>query len=82
MSKTIENGFRKKINGITNVYYEGYWIKCYKPPQDSLSAKRRLIQSLTRRLFKHMEHGINIPGRLLDDVRANYEAELDPVKSA
>ena len=80
MSKTIENGFRKKINGITNVYYEGYWIKCYKPPQDSLSAKRRLIQSLTRRLFNHMEHGINIPGRLLDDVRANYEAELDPSK--
>jgi len=80
MNKTIENGFRKKINGITNVYYEGYWIKCYKPPRNDLSAKRRLIQSLTRRLFNHMEHGINIPGRLLDDVRANYEAEDDPSK--
>ena len=80
MNKTIENGLRKKINGITNVYYEGYWIKCYKPPQDSLSAKRSLIQSLTRRLFNHMEHGINIPGRLLDDVRADFESELDPRK--
>ena len=27
-----------------------------------------------------MEHGINIPGKLLDDVRAAYEAEHDPRK--
>ncbi len=80
MNETIENGFRKKINGITNVYYEGYWIKCYKLPVDNLSAKKQLIQSLTRRLFNHMEHGINIPGRLLNDVRAAYEAEHDPRK--
>jgi len=80
MNETIENGFRKKINGVTNVYYEGYWIKCYEPPQDTLSAKKSLIQSLTRRLFNHMEHGINIPGKLLDDVRAAYEAENDPGK--
>ncbi len=80
MNETIENGFRKKINGVTNVYYEGYWIKCYEPPLDNLSAKKGLIQSLTRRLFNHMEHGINIPGKLLDDVRAAYEAEHDPRK--
>ena len=80
MNETIENGFRKKINGVTNVYYEGYWIKCYEPPVDNLSAKKSLIQSLTRRLFNHMEHGINIPGKLLDDVRAAYEAENDPRK--
>jgi hypothetical protein len=80
MNKTIENGFRKKTNGVTNVHYEGYWIKCYEPPVDNLSAKKGLIQSLTRRLFNHMEHGINIPGKLLDDVRAAYEAEQDPRK--
>ena len=80
MNETIENGFRKKINGVTNVYYEGYWIKCYEPPVDNLTAKKGLIQSLTRRLFNHMEHGINIPGRLLEDVRAAYEAEQDPRK--
>lgn len=80
MKKTVENGFHKKINGVTNVYYEGYWIKCYDPPQDNLAAKKSLIQSLTRRLFNHMEHGINIPGKLLDDVRAAYEAEHDPRK--
>jgi hypothetical protein len=80
MNETIENGVRKTINGVTNAYYEGYWIKCYEPPKDSLTAKKRLIQSLTRRLFNHMEHGINIPGRLLDDVRKAYESEHDPKK--
>ncbi len=80
MNETIENGFRKKINGVTNVYYEGYWIKYYKPPVDNLAAKKGLIHSLTRRLFNHMEHGINIPGKLLDDIRAAYEAEHDPRK--
>ena len=80
MKESFGNGSRKKINGVTNVYYEGYWIKCYEPPVDNLSAKKGLIQSLTRRLFNHMEHGINIPGKLLDDVRAAYEAEHDPRK--
>jgi hypothetical protein len=80
MNETFENGFRKDINGVTNVYYEGYWIKCYEVPKDNLTAKKYLIQSLTRRLFNHMEHGINIPGRKLDNVRAAYEAEHDPRK--
>jgi hypothetical protein len=80
MNETIENGFRKQINDETKVYYDGYWIKCYEPPRDSLSAKKSLIQSLTRRLFNHMEHGINIPGKFLDDVRAAFEAEHDPRK--
>jgi len=80
MNKSIENGFRKVINGVTSVYYEGYWIKYYELPVDSLSVKKSLIHSLTRRLFNHMEHGINIPGKLLDDVRAAYEAEQDPRK--
>lgn len=80
MNETVKEGFRKQINGVTNVYYEGYWIKCYDPPVDNLSAKKSLIQSLTRRLFNHMEHGINIPGKLLEEVRAAYEAENDPRK--
>lgn len=80
MKENIENGFRKKIDGVTKVYYEGYWIKCYKAPVDNLEAKKYLIQSLTRRLFNHMEHGINIPGKLLEDVRAAYESENDVKK--
>jgi hypothetical protein len=80
MSSNIENGFRKVIDGDTHAFYEGYWIKCYEPPADNLQAKKKLIQSLTRRLFNHMEHGINIPGKLLDEVREVYEAESDPRK--
>jgi hypothetical protein len=80
MNDKIENGTRDTIDGTLRVYFEGYWIKCYKTPNNTLRAKKRLIQSLTRRLFNHMEHGINIPGRLLDTVRAAYEAENDPKK--
>lgn len=80
MNELIEDGFTKEIDGVKKIYYDGYWLKCYEPPIDSLTAKKRLIQSLTRRLFNHMEHGINIPGRLLDEVRAAYEREDDPRK--
>ena len=77
LKDTVKNGLRKEKDGVTSVYYDGYWVKCYKPPVDNLSAKKDLIQSLTRRLFNHMEHGINIPGRLLEEVREAYEAEKD-----
>lgn len=80
MNESLENGRCKTIDGVDKVYYDGYWIKRYQPPADSLSEKKKLIQSLTRRLFNHMEHGINIPGKLLDKVRAAYEAESDPRK--
>ncbi len=80
MNQTVENGTRKNINGVSSAYYDGYWIKCYEPPKDSLVAKKRLIQSLTRRLFNHMEHGINIPGKYLNEVRAAYDAEDNPKK--
>jgi hypothetical protein len=76
----LENGTIKIIDGEEKIYHDGYWIKRYEPPRDSLTDKKLLIQSLTRRLFNHMEHGINIPGRLLDKVRAAYEAEADPKK--
>jgi hypothetical protein len=80
MNDTISNGTREVRAGELRVYYDGYWVKCYPPPNDTLAAKKQLIQSLTRRLFNHMEHGINIPGRLLDTVRVVYETETDPHK--
>ncbi len=80
MTQTHENGLRRTIDGVDRVFYDGYWIKFYQPPEDNLADKKRLIQSLTRRLFNHMEHGINIPGRMVDDIRAAYEAEQDPAK--
>ncbi|MCW8936220.1 MAG: hypothetical protein OQK98_16020 [Gammaproteobacteria bacterium] len=77
MNDTVKNGIRKEKDGLTSVYYDGYWVKCYTPPVDTLTAKKDLIQSLTRRLFNHMEHGINIPGKMLDEVSDAYEAETD-----
>lgn len=71
-------GSKRIINGVERVYYYGYWIKTYEAPADTLDAKKRLIEALTRRLFNHVEHGINIPGRRLEEARAAYEAETDP----
>ena len=80
MNNPIENGTRQVIDGLEKIYFDGYWIRYYEPPTDNLKAKKRLIQSLTWRLFNHMEHNINIPGRLLEEVRAAYTAETDPKK--
>ena len=78
MLKQVPNGTRRDIGGNPHVFYDGYWIKYYEPPADSLDAKKRLIEALTRRLFNHVEHGINIPGVRLDEARRAYERETDP----
>lgn len=71
------NGSKREIDGVNRVFYEGYWVKYYAPPQDSFEVRRQLVQALTRRLFNHVEHGINIPGVRLKEARAAYEAETD-----
>lgn len=71
-------GTRRIIDGQERVLYDGYWIKTYPVPADSLDAKKRLIEALTRRLFNHTEHGLNIPGTRLAEARKTYEAETDP----
>jgi hypothetical protein len=78
MTQDIENGTIAEIDGRSCIYYDGYWIKRYEPPPESLEAKKALIEALTRRLFNHVEHGINIPGIRLDEARAAYEGETDP----
>lgn len=80
MNADNTNGSREIIDGVERIYFDGYWIKYYQPPADNLKAKKKLIQSLTWRLFNHMEHGINIPGRLLGEVRISYARETDPKK--
>lgn len=70
-------GTKRFIDGVERVYYYGYWVKTYEAPADTLDAKKRLIEALTRRLFNHVEHGINIPGRRLEEARAAYESETD-----
>lgn len=78
MLQQIANGTRRDMDGKPRVYYDGYWIKYYEPPADNLEAKKHLIRALTRRLFNHVEHGINIPGNRLDEARRAYERETDP----
>ncbi len=77
-SAPVQNGAARIIDGVKRLFYDGYWIKAYDPPADSLATKKALIQALTRRLFNHVEHGINIPGRRLADARRAYESEADP----
>lgn len=79
-STDLPNGTLDTIDGVRRVYYDGYWLKVYDPPLDSLSTKKTLIQALTRRLFNHVEHGINIPGKRLSDARRAYDVEQDPAR--
>ncbi len=78
MSNPLENGCKREISGKQLIYYDGYWIKFYEPPKDNLAAKKQLIEALTRRLFNHMERGINIPGKRLDEARRAVESETAP----
>jgi len=78
MLQQIPNGTRRDIDGKPRIYYDGYWIKYYQPPADNLEAKKHLIRALTRRLFNHVEHGVNIPGSRLGEARQAYERETDP----
>ena len=77
-SQEIENGTVRDIYGKRCVYYDGYWLRYYQPPKDSLYAKQILIDSLTRRTFHHTEPGINTPGEKLDEARRAYELAEDP----
>ncbi len=74
MLKAVENGTIKIINGQSRIYYDGYWIRHYDVP-NNLAYKKSLIDQLTRRVFHHVETGINTPGNKLEEVRGRYEAE-------
>ena len=78
MDDEIANGTAKYIDGKECVYYDGYWIRKYKPPIDEVAARRELIDQLTKRVFHHAEPGINTPGYNLDEARVAYESEEDP----
>ena len=39
------NGTLRVIDGCERSYTDGYWIKTYPVPQDSLQGKRRLIEA-------------------------------------
>lgn len=80
MTAPPRNGERRKIHGKPCVFYDGYWIRWYDPPPETLASKKLLIDQMARRLFHHAEPGLNTPGRRLEAARAAYQGERDPVK--
>ena len=80
MDSPIPLGAKQIIEGQLRVHYYGYWVKTYPVPADTLEAKKDLIAALTRRLFNHTEHGLNVPGTRLDEARRAYEQETDPTR--
>lgn len=80
MDDDIADGTERRFEGRLRVFYDGYWIKAYPIPSDTLQEKRWLIEVLTRRLFNHVEHGLYVPGARLEEARNAYEAEQDPAR--
>lgn len=76
----IPQGHERVIEGRLRVYYDGYWIKAYDVPADTLLAKKRLIEALTHRLFNHVEYGLNVPGIRLAEARRAFLDETDQAK--
>jgi hypothetical protein len=76
----IAQGEERLFEGQLRVYYDGYWIKAYEVPADSLLAKKRLIDALTRRLFNHVEYGLNVPGIRLGEARRSFLDETNQAK--
>ena len=74
----IENGVIETFDGVEHIFYDGYWIRYYRPPAETLLAKKQMIDALTRRTFHHTEAGINTPGEKLEEARAAWQAETDP----
>lgn len=74
------NGTLREIDGKPCIHYDGYWIRHYPPPRDTVEARKRLIEHLSRRLFHHAEPGINTPGEHLEKAREAYQREHDPAR--
>ena len=75
-----DNGTIREHNGKICVYTDGYWLRYYAPPPNTMAEKRELIYSLRRRVFHHTEEGINSPGWRMEISRKYYETETDPAR--
>jgi len=80
MKDEIKNGTIREIEGKSCIYFDGYWIRHYSVHNDKIADKKLIIDQMTRRVFHHMEVGINTPGHQLDMIRASYDAESCPHK--
>ena len=74
------NGSIQGHDGKICIFQDGYWIRYYAPPPNTMEEKRALIFSLQRRVFHHTEQGINSPGWRLEIARKYYEEEQDPAR--
>ena len=74
-SNPPSNGNRITLDNKEFIYFDGYWIRYYAPPPDSLTNRKKLIDHLTRRAFHHTEPGINTPGERLELARAAYDRQ-------
>jgi hypothetical protein len=80
MNNTPSNGTYRIFKGKECVFYDGYWIRYYPVPADTLINRKSMIDSMTRRAFHHTETGINTPGYRLEEARTAYERETDPAR--
>ncbi len=78
MTEQVKNGTVREFDGKPCIYYDGYWVRYYKVPEDNSTTKHILIKALTRRAFHLTEKGINTPGEKLEEARRAYEEETDP----
>ena len=76
----VSNGTIREHGGKICIFVDGYWIRYYAPPPNTMAEKRALIFSLRRRVFHHTEQGINSPGWRLEIARKYYQEEKDPSK--
>ena len=74
----VENGTIREHQGKICIHIDGYWIRYYAPPPNTMAEKRELIYSLRKRVFHHTEEGINSPGWRLEIARKYYQQEDDP----
>ena len=80
MHEAVKDGTQNGLDGKPVIYYDGYWIRYYAPPANTLPKKKALIDQMTKRAFHHTEEGINTPGRKLNRARAAWESETDPAR--
>ena len=80
MKEVVLDGTLNELDGKLVIHYDGYWIRYYAPPENSLAEKKLLIDQLTKRAFHHTEEGINTPGPKLNLARRAWIAETDPAR--
>jgi len=79
-SKALENGVVREHDDKICIHIDGYWIRYYAPPANTMAEKKALILSLRKRVFHHTEPGINSPGWRLEIARKYYNEESDPAR--